>query len=885
MPLPCVASNQIWGRTSVKTARKKGSFRVGGKRPARIARHSLVASEAKWPKNESASLNEIVQEQGKLRIRPRSRFERLNVVISILIAGWVPSILMLIVSYTILTNTLESKILRDRQTFVQLIAHLVGDDLSRTGAIVDYYQTFPAVREIFSARYPDLAGQNWLQQTYFSHPRIDGMFLTDANGRLIASLPDDPKMILSDQVSKTWLARARAAQGVYVSPVHPRASDNRNATDLVSAVRASDGTTIGFVGVSVLVERIGRRLSTIDLVDQASCQIVDQNGNALFRGTFEANPGPVSAAAKTLINEIRTDKAGHIQQSGNLYSFAPVESTGWTTVVEQPRAVAYKPVRDLLEKTTVLAAWLIVATAIIASLAGKFYRRQSEAAARIEREVIFNDKILANMPSGIALVDPGTRRFLQANEAFRHMAARFGNLPPEKELSETTYQEVNLAPPEAIEKVLSFGTPFQLVEQPVVDHAGITNFVNINLLRLQDSKQTVQGVLFLVEDKTRDVRLRQELISANASKDQFLALLSHELRNPLSPVIAMVAELEARAPDSLEVRQALEVIRRNVELEARLIDDLLDITRISKGKLQLSFEVTSLHETLMRAYEICREDILQKNLDFEFRLRATDAYVNGDPARLQQVFWNLIKNGVKFTPNGGRIIVETSNPTEDRIEIRTIDSGIGIEPGKIDKIFHAFEQGQSSITRKFGGLGLGLAISKAMVRAHGGTISVRSDGRDKGAVFTVSLNTVPAPAEAKRTARAASPNDRDKKALAGKGHLLVVDDHHDTCIGMKMLLERRGYRITLAHTADQAIAKAQQEKFDLLISDIGLPDRSGYELMQELRAKSSLRGIALSGFGMENDISKARAAGFSEHLTKPINFDRLDEAIRGLLVD
>src|SRR5262249_16411121 len=222
-------------------------------------------------------------------------------------------------------------------------------------------------------------------------------------------------------------------------------------------------------------------------------------------------------------------------------------------------------------------------------------------------------------------------------------------------IRETGYEEVNLAPPDAIEKVLSFGTPFQLIEQPLVDHAGVTNFVNVNLLRLQDSKQTVQGVLFLVEDKTRDVRLRQELISANAAKDQFLALLSHELRNPHTPVIAMVGELEARAPEEEKLRQPLEVIRRNVELEARLIDDLLDVTRIAKGKLQPDFEITPIHETLKRAYEICFEDIRQKNLHFEFRLRARHDYVNGDPARLQQVFWNLIKNGVKFTPSGGRI--------------------------------------------------------------------------------------------------------------------------------------------------------------------------------------------------------------------------------------
>jgi CheY-like chemotaxis protein len=309
------------------------------------------------------------------------------------------------------------------------------------------------------------------------------------------------------------------------------------------------------------------------------------------------------------------------------------------------------------------------------------------------------------------------------------------------------------------------------------------------------------------------------------------------------------------------------------------------VTRIAKGKLQLSFEVTSIHETLRRAYEICREDIRKKNLAFEFRLDAEQDYVSGDPARLQQVFWNLIKNGVKFSSDGGKIVVETENLRDERIAIRVIDSGIGIAPAKIDKVFNAFEQGQSSITRKFGGLGLGLAISKAMVKAHGGTITVESAGVSQGSTFSVVLNTVPAPADVQSTKPAILPKDGQGKRPARKGHLLVVDDHHDTCIGMKMLLERRGYQITLAHTVDQALEKAEAEKFDLLISDIGLPDRSGYELMQELRARSKLRGIAMSGFGMENDILKARAAGFSEHLTKPINFDRLDEAIRSLLVD
>src|SRR6202040_3024197 len=357
--------------------------------------------------------------------------------------------------------------------------------------------------------------------------------------------------------------------------------------------------------------------------------------------------------------------------------------------------------------------WLMALTTIFAWLGGIFYRRQTEAARRIEREVIFNEKILANMPIGIAFVDPSSRKFLQANEAFTQMAQRFGALAKRREIVGAAYDEVKIAPAEAIERLLSFGTPFQLTEQPFQDEGGMTHFVNVTLLRLQGADQTIQGVLYFVEDRTRDVTLRHELINANAAKDQFLALLSHELRNPLSPVIAMVAELEAHLADSAEVRQALDVIRRNVELEARLIDDLLDITRIAKGKLKLSLEPVSVHNVLQRALEICHEEISQKALKIELNLNAHDHFVQGDPARLQQVFWNLIKNSVKFTDEGGRISLATSNPQPGQIEIDVSDSGIGIEPDKVSKIFTAFEQGQSSITRKFGGLGLGLAISKA----------------------------------------------------------------------------------------------------------------------------------------------------------------------------
>ena len=820
--------------------------------------------------------------------RDPDRFERFNIVVAILLAGWVPSILMLVVSYTILTNTLESKILRDRQTFVQLIAHLVGDDFSRTGAIIEYYQTQPEVARILTGPDPQAAAQQWLNQTFYSHPRIDGMFIAAADGKLIASLPPVAPASADAVSADLWRDAADNATGAYVSPVHQRAADRRLATDIVGAVRAEGGGVVGYLGISVLVERMGRRLSTIEFADKAVPQIIDQNGVGLFGDNLQANTSPVTAEAQTLINEIRQQKRGHLDRFENLYSFSPIDTTGWMTVLEQPRAIAYKPVKDLLDKITFPAVWLILLTAVGAWLAGKFTRRQAEAARRIEREVVFNEKILANMPSGIALVDPSSRNFLQANEAFAAMAKQFGGLADGRDIHSVSYEEVRIAPPDAIEKVLAFGAPFQMVEKPFTGRDGMPHFVDVNLLRLQGSEQRIQGVLYLVEDKTRDVTLRQELIGANAAKDQFLALLSHELRNPLSPVIAMVGELEASAPDSPEVRRALEVIRRNVELEARLIDDLLDITRISKGKLQLSLETVSIHEILQRAYEICREEILAKGLQMEFRLRAQFVHVDGDPARLQQVFWNLIKNSVKFTPSQGRIVIETFNPTAEEIEIRTTDTGIGIEPEKISKVFNAFEQGQSSITRRFGGLGLGLAISKAMVAAHAGTITAQSEGKDHGTTFTVTLKTVPTPAVvqpmAPKVLPVAAPLPPAKHRPQGTGaRLLVVDDHLDTCTGMKLMLERRGYRVTTANSADEAVAKAEEAEFDLMISDIGLPDRSGYELMQELRATRSLRGIALSGFGMENDVSRARAAGFSEHLTKPINFERLDEAIHSLL--
>ncbi|PYJ35716.1 MAG: hypothetical protein DME79_01370 [Verrucomicrobia bacterium] len=209
--------------------------------------------------------------------RRRHHLDRFKIIFPILLAGWIPSILTLIVSYTILRDTLESRILRDRQTLVQLVSHLVGHDLSRSSAIINYYQTLPEVAKILSGPDSAPAGQQWLNSAFYSHPNIDGMFLAGADGALVASIPTAPGVIGKDFASQYWREQAAASEEAIISPVHPRLSDERPVTDIVAAVRAPDGKILGYVGDSVLVERIGKRLASIEFSDRFVFEVLDQN--------------------------------------------------------------------------------------------------------------------------------------------------------------------------------------------------------------------------------------------------------------------------------------------------------------------------------------------------------------------------------------------------------------------------------------------------------------------------------------------------------------------------------------------------------------------------------------------------------------------------------
>ena len=373
------------------------------------------------------------------------------------------------------------------------------------------------------------------------------------------------------------------------------------------------------------------------------------------------------------------------------------------------------------------------------------------------------------------------------------------------------------------------------------------------------------------EEKLEAAKIAAE--KASQAKDDFLARLSHELRTPLTPALiaaSYLAEHEGLLP---EFREEVTAIWRNVQLEAHLIDDLLDVTRITRGKIEMYYEAVDVHRLLRNAVKIAQKDLLEKQIEFAIELHATNHHIWADPVRIQQVFWNLLTNAVKFTPTGGRITIRSFNEGKQFV-IEVNDTGIGIEPERQSQIFEAFEQGERSITRQFGGLGLGLTISKTLLDLHGGKISVQSEGKNRGTTFRVFLQVLREPSVISTAAL-----DGDT-AVTKRLRLLLVDDHADTRHVLTRLLTKSGHEVASSDSAQGALELLKTGRFDALISDIGLPDGSGYELVREAKCRQSLKCVALSGFGTEEDVRRSSEAGFDFHLTKPIDFPDLQSLLQ-----
>lgn len=468
---------------------------------------------------------------------------------------------------------------------------------------------------------------------------------------------------------------------------------------------------------------------------------------------------------------------------------------------------------------------------------------------------------------------------LYCNQRFADMTGH----PLERVISSNVKQYMHEADWAALAHVFESGDETAKHECLLQHQEGRQRPVLLTGSRLPMDEQNVMCLVVtdLTEQKEREeLRLGKESAEqTNLAKDAFLAALSHELRTPLTPALMAAMSLEQDESLPQSVRSTLGMIRRNVELEARLIDDLLDLTRIARGKLELHTRPVDLHVIIHRALEICEVDIQAKHLKLEQHLEAAKYEIVADPVRLQQVLWNVIRNAVKFTPEGGTITLATGN-RDKAVWIRVTDTGIGFSKEILPSMFRPFEQGSREITRRFGGLGLGLAISHSIMESHQGSIQAVSDGPDTGASFTLELPLGSRGKSKTKIQHAANAQPSSQRKL----RILLVEDHKDTRASMEHLLRREGHAVTSAECASLALDAAAAGEFDLVISDLGLPDLSGNELMQQLRDRHSLQGIAVSGYGMEEDVLRSKEAGFVHHLTKPINIGTLRQLIQGFAV-
>ena len=381
-----------------------------------------------------------------------------------------------------------------------------------------------------------------------------------------------------------------------------------------------------------------------------------------------------------------------------------------------------------------------------------------------------------------------------------------------------------------------------------------------------------------IAERTAELtRLNVELAEANRAKDVFLATLSHELRTPLTPVVGWIKLLRSGNLDAKSVSQALDAIERNAWLQARLIDDLLDTSRIATGKLQFEPRPTDLNVAVRAALDTVRGLAASRNINLDVNLSPATLVVMGEPVRLQQIAWNLLSNAIKFTEPGGKVTVTTeSDGLEARLTVD--DSGVGITPDFLPHVFDRFRQADGSTSRRHGGLGLGLAIADALAKMHGGSLSATSEGVGMGSSFSFRIGLVSA---AKIAAEIV-----EKKARSFEGlDVLVVEDSEDTLMLLSALFRNKGAHVITAASAAEALQSAKDRRPDVVISDIGMPDVDGYEFLRQLKKLPGLGdvpAIAVSGYASDEDRQRALSVGYLTLVPKPVDVDVLFDLFHDL---
>ena len=397
---------------------------------------------------------------------------------------------------------------------------------------------------------------------------------------------------------------------------------------------------------------------------------------------------------------------------------------------------------------------------------------------------------------------------------------------------------------------------------------GTRFWANVVITAMFDSEGILRGFGKVTRDLTQRKRV-EELEASERRINEFLAMLGHELRNPLAPIRTAVAILRAGKEDAAMADRAAAVIERQVGHLARLVDDLLDVSRITSGKIELRKETVDLVASVVAAIEAARPAIDRKGQAFEFRHDGKPMPMAGDATRLTQIALNLINNASKYTPAGGHIRVSLER-LDGHASLRVADDGIGIPPDLLPRMFDLFVQGERSIDRSEGGLGLGLTLVRRLTAMHNGTVTASSQGPGRGSEFEVRLpleKMGPRPAPA-----------RERQPAPARRRVLVVDDNEDSTETMSTLITMWGHEVRAAHDGPTAIRIAQEFAPDTVLLDIGLPNVSGYEVARQLRALPGMEGaalIAMTGYGQAEDRRRSEEAGFTDHLTKPVPPDKL----------
>jgi PAS domain S-box-containing protein len=395
--------------------------------------------------------------------------------------------------------------------------------------------------------------------------------------------------------------------------------------------------------------------------------------------------------------------------------------------------------------------------------------------------------------------------------------------------------------------------------------------INSALIDLTDRQRAEQERSRAKSERERIAHAEQVMREAGEAKDRFLAMLSHELRAPLASISFALGAIREHGGLPPAVGSSLQMIARSIGIEARLIDELLDVTRIQRGKLHVELEVVDAHAVLDDVVRMSSGEARTRGIELELDLAAPAHHVRADPVRLRQVFWNLVDNAFKHTPRGGRVSLGSVEGRAGEVCLFVRDTGEGVPENMTERLFEPFEQGGAPRGGS-GGLGLGLAICRGIIEAHHGRIAASRPENGPGSVFTVVLPTVAAPAV---TSSQPAASQRGPSAAR---RILLVEDNPDNAAAVSEYLGVRGYDVRLADSM-QAALRVATEGFDVLVSDIGLPDGSGVDLLRKLREERSVAAVALSGYGTKSDVARSRDAGFQRHLTKPVDPEELIDAI------